>query len=360
LSKLKIIVDVMNTMKQKEVVSGIFKAVGTKDQVEIGHFNNEFEKNLANGETKIKLSAEFDCDGKKLKHESQSEFTMQGCCRHKHHGFMKHMHQMHHHTSQIGGQNQGEHKCCGIKGKLTRFAFMLNVLNQIKVDEKEDKSVVLSLNLKEIPEELKKLLHEKMSQHTKLENHPHHGFMKEVIIVDLMLPGKDGYEITQEIRAKFEIPVIIVSAKNEDIDKIRGLGFGADDYLTKPFSPAELVARVKAHILRYERLKGKIVACEVISHRGLEINTASHKVFVNGKEIQLTTTEYGLLVFFASNPNMVFSKDHIFETLWGDEPLGDTATVAVHVQKIRKKIERDPSNPEYIETLWGAGYRFNA
>jgi len=182
----------------------------------------------------------------------------------------------------------------------------------------------------------------------------------QVIIVDLMLPGKDGYEITQEIRAKFEIPVIIVSAKNEDIDKIRGLGFGADDYLTKPFSPAELVARVKAHILRYERLKGKIVAGEVISHRGLEINTASHKVFVNGRELQLTTTEYGLLVFFASNPNMVFSKDHIFETLWGDEPLGDTATVAVHVQKIRKKIERDPSNPEYIETLWGAGYRFNA
>ena len=181
-----------------------------------------------------------------------------------------------------------------------------------------------------------------------------------VIIVDLMLPGKDGYEITREIRGKFEIPVIIVSAKNEDIDKIRGLGFGADDYLTKPFSPAELVARVKSHILRYERLKGKIVACEVITHKGLEINTASHKVFVSGKEVQLTTTEYGLLVFFATNPNIVFSKEHIFETLWGDEPFGDTATVPVHVQKIRKKIERDPSNPEYIETLWGAGYRFNA
>ena len=181
-----------------------------------------------------------------------------------------------------------------------------------------------------------------------------------LIIVDLMLPSKDGFQITKEIRAKFEIPVLIVSAKNEDIDKIRGLGFGADDYLTKPFSPAELVARVKSHILRYERLKGKTVACEEINHKGLEINTSSHKVFVNGKEVQLTTTEYGLLVFFATNPNIVFSKDHIFETLWGDEPLGDTATVAVHVQKIRKKIERDPSNPEYIETLWGAGYRFNA
>ena len=181
-----------------------------------------------------------------------------------------------------------------------------------------------------------------------------------LIIVDLMLPGKDGYQITKEIRDKFEIPILVVSARNEDIDKIRGLGFGADDYLTKPFSPAELVARVKSHILRYERLKGKTVSCEVINLKGLEINTSSHKVFVNGKEVQLTTTEYGLLVFFATNPNIVFSKDHIFETLWGDEPLGDTATVSVHVQKIRKKIERDPSNPEYIETLWGAGYRFNS
>ena len=182
----------------------------------------------------------------------------------------------------------------------------------------------------------------------------------EVVIVDLMLPGKDGYQITKEIRDKFEIPVIIVSARNEDIDKIRGLGFGADDYLTKPFSPAELVARVKSHITRYERLKGKIIASEVINHRGLEINTASHKVFINGKEVQMTTTEYGLLVFFATNPNIVFSKEHIFETLWGDEYLGETATVAVHVQKIRKKIERDPSNPEFIETLWGTGYRFNS
>lgn len=181
-----------------------------------------------------------------------------------------------------------------------------------------------------------------------------------IVIVDLMLPGKDGYQITKEIRAKFEIPVIIVSAKNEDIDKIRGLGFGADDYLTKPFSPAELAARVKSHITRYERLKGKIVASEVIHHRGLEINTASHKVFVNGKEVQMTTTEYGLLVFFATNPNIVFSKEYIFETLWGNEYFGDSATVPVHVQKIRKKIERDPSNPEFIETLWGTGYRFNS
>lgn len=182
----------------------------------------------------------------------------------------------------------------------------------------------------------------------------------DVIIVDLMLPSKDGYEIVKEVRSKLEVPIVIVSAKNEDIDKIRGLGFGADDYLTKPFSPAELVARVKSHIKRYERLMGKNIAFEVINHRGLEINTASHKVSVNGKEIQLTTKEYELLLFLSSNPNIVFSKDQIFDKIWGEEYYGDTATVAVHIQKIRKKIEKDPTNPGYIETIWGSGYRFNA
>ncbi|HWR45147.1 response regulator transcription factor [Sporomusa sp.] len=181
----------------------------------------------------------------------------------------------------------------------------------------------------------------------------------DVVVVDLMLPGKDGYEIIKEIRKTLEIPVIVVSAKNEDIDKIRGLNFGADDYLTKPFSPAELAARIKAHIKRYERLRGHMAAYEVIQYKGLEINTASHKILVNEKEVQLTAKEYDLLVFLASNPNIVFSKDHIFDTIWGDEYCGDTATVAVHIQKIRKKIEKDPSNPEYIETLWGTGYRFN-
>lgn len=182
----------------------------------------------------------------------------------------------------------------------------------------------------------------------------------DVILVDLMLPNTNGYEIIQEIRKKLEIPIIVISARNEDIDKIRGLGFGADDYLTKPFSPAELVARVKSHIKRYERLMGKKVTNETISHKGLEINTASHKVFVNGKEVQLTTKEYELLLFLASNPNNVFSKEQIFDTIWGEEYYGDLATVAVHIQKIRKKIEKDSSNPEYIETIWGAGYRFNS
>ncbi len=182
----------------------------------------------------------------------------------------------------------------------------------------------------------------------------------DVIIVDLMLPNKDGYQITKEIRAKLEIPIIIVSAKSEDIDKIRGFGLGADDYLTKPFSPAELVARIKSHISRYERLQGKILGSDTINHKGLEINTVSHKVFVDGKEVQLTTKEYELLLFLAVNPNVVFTKEHILEKIWGFSYSGDSATVPVHVQKIRKKIEKDPTNPSYIETIWGTGYRFNA
>lgn len=182
----------------------------------------------------------------------------------------------------------------------------------------------------------------------------------DVVVVDLMLPNKDGYEIIREVRKKLEIPVLVVSAKGEEIDKIRGLDIGADDYLTKPFSPAELVARIKSHIRRYERLKGPTLASELLQYKGLEINTASHKVFVNDKEVQLTAKEYDLLVFLAANPNIVFTKEHLFDTLWGSEYCGDTATVAVHIQKIRKKIEKDPSNPEFIETLWGTGYRFNS
>lgn len=181
----------------------------------------------------------------------------------------------------------------------------------------------------------------------------------DVVVVDLMLPEKDGFEIIREIRKKLEIPIIVVSARNDDIDKIRGLDFGADDYLTKPFSPAELIARIKSHIKRYERLKGHSIS-EIIVHKALEINIASHKVMVNDTAVQLTTKEYELLFFLASNPNIVFSKTHIFDAIWGDECYGDIATVAVHIQKVRKKIEKDPSNPDFIETLWGTGYRFNS
>ena len=183
----------------------------------------------------------------------------------------------------------------------------------------------------------------------------------DVIIVDLMLPGKSGFDIIREVREKLEIPIIVVSARTEDIDKIRGLDYGADDYLTKPFSPAELAARVKSHIARYERLKGGgSAATDIITNKGLEINTSSHKVFVNNTEVQLTAKEYDLLHFLASNPNIVFSKERLVDSIWGSDYYGDMATVPVHIQKIRKKIEKDPSSPEFIETLWGTGYRFNA
>ncbi|MFB7141350.1 response regulator transcription factor [Gottfriedia sp. NPDC056225] len=181
----------------------------------------------------------------------------------------------------------------------------------------------------------------------------------DLLIVDLMLPNKNGFEIIKEVREKYEIPIIVVSAKNEDISKIRGLDYGADDYLTKPFSPAELLARVKSHLNRYKRLKGHSNVVSLISIRGLDIDATSHKVSIRGKEVSFTTKEYDLLLFLAQNANVVFTKEHLFDRIWGDDSLGDTATVAVHIQKIRKKIEKDPSNPEYIETLWGTGYRFN-
>lgn len=181
----------------------------------------------------------------------------------------------------------------------------------------------------------------------------------DLVTVDLMLPNRHGFEIVKEVRKTMEIPLIIISARGEDIDKIRGLGSGADDYLTKPFSLTELAARIKSHLQRYERLLGKKNGTGIINRGGLEINTVSHQVYVNGKETAMTTKEYELLVFLASNPNIVFSKDRLYDAIWGEDYSGDIATVAVHIQKIRKKIEKDPSNPEYIETLWGTGYRFN-
>jgi len=181
----------------------------------------------------------------------------------------------------------------------------------------------------------------------------------DIIVVDLMLPHTDGFEIIRAIRQSQEIPVIVVSAKNEDIDKIRGLDIGADDYLTKPFSPAEFVARIKSHLKRYQRLKGE-ENYETILHKGLEINTAARQVTVNGRDVQMTTKEYDLLLFLASHPNIVFTKDRLLDAVWGSGYFGDTATIAVHIQKIRKKIESDPALPVYIETIWGTGYRFNS
>jgi len=183
----------------------------------------------------------------------------------------------------------------------------------------------------------------------------------DLLILDVMLPGLDGFEILRRIRNDKDIPVLLVSARKEEIDKIRGLGLGADDYITKPFSPGELVARAKAHLAKYERLKNKYgseLSDDTVSIRGLEIQKNSRRVFVNGKEVNLAQKEFELLLFMAQNPNRVYGREELFERIWGLDSLGDAATVTVHIARIREKIEADPSNPQYIETVWGAGYRF--
>ena len=181
----------------------------------------------------------------------------------------------------------------------------------------------------------------------------------DLVILDLMLPGVDGFEICREVRQKKNTPIIMVSAKKDDIDKIRGLGLGADDYMTKPFSPSELVARVKAHLARYERLIGSNVQTnDIIEIRGLKIDTTARRVWVNGEEKAFTTKEFDLLTFLEGHPNHVYTKDELFSEIWDMESIGDIATVTVHIKKIREKIEYDTSKPQYIETIWGVGYRF--
>ena len=181
----------------------------------------------------------------------------------------------------------------------------------------------------------------------------------DLYILDLMLPGVDGFEICKQIRRKKNTPILMVSAKKDDIDKIRGLGLGADDYITKPFSPSELVARVKAHLARYDRLiNSTLPENEVIEVRNLKIDKSARRVYVGGIEKQFTTKEFDLLAFLAQNPNHVFTKEELFKKIWDMDSIGDIATVTVHIKKIREKIEYDTSNPQYIETIWGVGYRF--
>lgn len=179
-----------------------------------------------------------------------------------------------------------------------------------------------------------------------------------LIIMDVMLPGADGFEICRELREKKDTPVIIVSARRDDIDKIRGLGLGADDYMVKPFSPSELVARVTAHIKRFERLTGggKGESAKVIEADGLTIDLGARRIFLDGQEVVFKNKEFELLAFLASNPNIVFSKETLFDRIWGMESFGDTATVTVHINRIREKIES--SGKKFIETVWGSGYRF--
>lgn len=181
----------------------------------------------------------------------------------------------------------------------------------------------------------------------------------DLIILDLMLPGIDGFEVCKKIRESKNVPILMVSAKKDDIDKIHGLGLGADDYITKPFSPSELVARVKAHLSRYERLVGTGKRNnDLIEIRGLKIDITARRVYVDGEEKNFTTKEFDLLTFLAENPNHVYTKEELFRHIWNMESVGDIATVTVHIKKIREKIETDSSNPQYIETIWGVGYRF--
>ena len=181
----------------------------------------------------------------------------------------------------------------------------------------------------------------------------------DLFILDLMLPEMDGFEICKEIRNHKNTPILMVSAKKDDIDKIRGLGLGADDYMTKPFSPSEMVARVKAHMARYDRLvSSNMPQNDIIEIRGLKIDKTARRVWINAEEKTFTTKEFDLLTFLAENPNHVFTKEELFSEIWDMESIGDIATVTVQIKKIREKIEFNTAKPQYIETIWGVGYRF--
>lgn len=177
----------------------------------------------------------------------------------------------------------------------------------------------------------------------------------DLVILDLMLPGKNGYEILSEVEDK-EIPVLIVSAKSDEAHKIKGLNLGADDYITKPFGMGELVARVNSHIKKYEKFSK--IKKKLIKVNSLSIDKQDRRVFIDGDEIILTQKEFDLLLFLAENPNRVYSKEALFERVWGFDAISDTTTITVHVARIREKIEKFTEKNQYIETVWGAGYRF--
>lgn len=181
-----------------------------------------------------------------------------------------------------------------------------------------------------------------------------------LILLDVMLPGADGFAICRAVRKERDIPILMVSARLEDVDKIRALGLGADDYIVKPFSPSELAARVKAHIARYERLKGSTQETPSALHFGdLEIQPWTHRVFVAGREVRLAAREFELLLFLAEHPQIVFSKETLYDRVWDLDAMGSTSTVSVHMNRLREKIEPDPAHPRWLQTVWGAGYRFN-
>ncbi len=180
----------------------------------------------------------------------------------------------------------------------------------------------------------------------------------DLVLLDLMLPKKDGFTVCRELRATSDVPILMVTARREDVDKIRGFGFGADDYVEKPFSPSVLVARVKAHLSRIERFRPREQETSVIAFGELSLNTDTHRLYRNGKEIPLKNKEYELLCFLMRHPDQIFGREDLYENIWGLESLGDNITVAVHINRLREKIEDDPQNPHYLQTVWGAGYRF--
>lgn len=181
----------------------------------------------------------------------------------------------------------------------------------------------------------------------------------DLILLDIMLPKADGFQVCRAIREKKDIPIILVSAKKEDLDKINGLGFGADDYIVKPFSPGELVARVKAHISRYQRLTNPLQKSDgVLQIDNLWLNNDSGEVKLDGKNVTLTKKEFDVLFILASNPDIIFGKEELFEKVWGYESLGDTSTLTVHINRLREKLREANSNADYVKTVWGRGYRF--
>jgi len=181
----------------------------------------------------------------------------------------------------------------------------------------------------------------------------------DLILLDLMLPGTDGFAVCRKLRETLDIPIIMVTARQEDIDMIKGLGYGADDYITKPFSPSVLIAHVKANLAQYERLKNSAARqTGEIRAGNIRIQTGPRRVYVKDREVELKNKEYELLLFLVTNLDVVFSKETLYERIWGFNAIGDNATVAVHINRLREKIEDDPASPKYIQTVWGAGYRF--
>ena len=189
-------------------------------------------------------------------------------------------------------------------------------------------------------------------------------FKPDLVILDIMLPKIDGMEVCRSIRSESKVPIIMLSAKNGDMDKILSLGLGADDYITKPFSPGELVARVKAHLRRYSCFSGNQGKKnsqgikDILDFGDLVINNSSYTVTFKGKNVVLAAKEFELLSFLAANPYQVFTREQLYDRIWGFSDYGDITTVTVHIRKIREKIEESPAYPVYIKTVWGVGYKF--